>query len=191
MACSCKKKTIVYQNKKVQIYDRGTYPFDSCLQCAKKHLGLSLMLYNMGQKKRAITNVYLAYKHMQKRYADLAKPVFALYHDLLKGLAFENDIKIMVKFFMQKYKHVVQSETQTQLHLEEELTKQEQLRTYVWSAYELMFHQFGYDELNKPYAIGYLQQAVQLQQDKVKQELIRYLWIEQDKQKFDTLLTNM
>lgn len=190
MACSCKKKTVVYQNKKVQIYDRGIYPFDSCLNCTKKHLGLALMLYNMKEKDRAITNIFLAYKHLEKRYSDMAKVVYQLYKKLLRKEAVENDIKLIVKWFIQQSKWAKESDEQTQLNFEKDLSDEQKKRTYLYSAYQLLFHQFGYDQLNKPYAIGYLQIAVQLQQDQIKKQLIRSLWIQPNQQNFQSLLTN-
>lgn len=191
MSCNCAKKTIVFKNEKFQIYDRKTAPFDSCLVCAKKHIGFALFLYDRVDKKRAITNLYLAYKHLEKRYADMAKTVFELYRGLLTGEKTEDDIKIFVKFFWSKIAllNAEESELETKLNLEDTLSDEDKIKTYIYTAYQLLFHQFGYQLINKSYAVGYLQGAVELETDKQKKQLIRTIWIKEDKESFEKVLS--
>lgn len=187
MACSCNKKTIVYNNKKIEIFDKNIFPFDSCLECVKKHLGYSLLLYNFKQYDRGIIEIYLAYKHLQKKYSQMAKLTFETYKKFLNHQGKQNDIKQLIQFIIQASK-IIQEEKEIQLNLEEELSKDQLKNTYIFAAYELMFHQFGYSEVNKTYAIGFLQKAVQLQNNELKKQIIRSLWKEPFQQNFEQIL---
>lgn len=188
MSCACNKKTIVYKNQKIEIEERFNKPFDSCVQCARKHISLALILTNKGIKDRGAINVFLCYKHLEKKYTELAKTVFDLYERLIKEKANENDIKILVKFFMREYHKVNENQNETTLNLEYSLDEDLRKKTYLLSAYEMLFEEFGYNEINQPYVIGYLQLACELEQDELTKQVIRSIWKNLDKNTFEKLL---
>lgn len=178
MGCSCKKKTLVYNNLKVEIFDRNDKPFDACLRCARKHLSLSLVLFD-NDKNRSMINLFLAYKHLEKRYAEIAKLIFTLYKELLENKRTFRDILDVVNFFQSSFNDFKESEKETSLNLESELSKDQLFFTFIYGAYEMLFKEFGYQEINKSYAIGYLQLACEIEENTLKKELIRSLWVEE------------
>lgn len=164
MACSCvKNRKNINQNNLNEF--PTIQPFQTCLYCAYKHLSYALILIETtNQNLRAIGEIYLAFKHVEKSYLDsIGISIFQILKDFFKNK--QIDLK-MLKITISKIQDLIDKNLENEeiyiSNYEQKNFNSTQLCfLYLICAYELLFFQTGYEYINKPYAIGLLQRAAE------------------------------
>lgn len=170
MSCKCKTKIIegidqkeIFKNK--INYETLTKPFETCPLCALKHIGNAIV--NQNKIYKCITEVYLAYKHLEKYFKDEAKEcfkfieeAFKMNYDTEKLEDLTNKIhNLAIKYNDDKNTdEIIEGEP---LNLEENLKPFFKCGLYILTACELYNFEVGYRDVNTPYVIGLLQQAAE------------------------------
>ncbi len=157
MSCSCSKK----KSQLPLIEEEMTLPFETCIECAIKHLSYALVLESGFENFRALGQVYLAYKHLEKFYIEEAKTLFKMIKDYFSTFKFNvNEINDFIH--MLNKMEIKKVEDGICLDLEEKaLGPAKVYILYLEAANELLNFEPAYLEINKPYAIGLILRAAE------------------------------
>lgn len=198
MSCSCSKRKNSLQtnseNKEEKIIEEKiiespeelTLPFETCIECCKKHLSYALVLESGFESYRTLGQLYLAYKHLEKFYIKEAEMLFEMIKDYFK--TFKADIHKINEFISMLNKMEVKKvEDGPCLNLEEKIFSRPQLFIlYFISSVELLSYEVAYHEVNKPYAIGLLLRAAEMVVEPKRLKL-RIFWKDTEKFNFHEL----
>ena len=174
MGCSCNKK-----NKEVNL-ETIIEPFDTCLYCAFKHISYSLVLLKTEETPiRALSQLYLAFKHLEKKYDELSKEIFDVIFYFFKNLNLDDKKILNISLKIQKeIKNENEDEIKEHscLNLEEKKLFNEHLKfLYLAVVQELYEYEVGYEKINSPWIMGLLQRASENADYNDKDE-IRRIW---------------
>jgi len=190
MACGCTKSK--FNLEKAKIYDelisnvyRPKYkiiqPFETCQYCALKHLGYSIVLINDHEEIRGVSQIYLAYKHLERSFKEEAKKCFKIITDYFYSHIDMNDLEDVIKD-VQKLTEIKEDVKESDpLNLENNLERYFKAGLYILAAIELFNYEVGYQDINTPFVIGLLQRSIEepIESDynfAMFQRLIRQEW---------------
>lgn len=158
MACKCKKAKTIAGNNIVK--EKLTEPYETCPQCALKHISYAIVnFYNV---LKCLSEVYLAYKHLERYFKDEAKLCFEFIEDYFNSKydkdKLEKITEIIHNLAINYNEDIVEGEP---LNLENKLNSHQRAALYILAASELYNYEAGYKDVNAPYVIGLLQNAAE------------------------------
>lgn len=155
MSCACLEKEKIT-------------PLDTCLECVYKHLSYANVLE---EDSRKIGQIYLAYKHIEKGNAEFATSLFKIIEKYLKESKLNND---EIYSNILKLENIRIDEEKENLNLEEKYLNEDELEALYLIAVNELIKEIGYEKINKPFIIGYLQKAADI--SKNNKNIIRNIW---------------
>lgn len=172
MSCSCNKK-----DKKVDL-SINIQPFDTCLYCSFKHLSYALVLMKTEQTYiRALGQIYLAFKHVEKKYDQISKEIFDILYNYFNSLILDDKKLLEISNKIQDLtKNDDIGNQHATLNLEQKKLYNQNLKfLYLAAIQELYEYEVGYQKINSPWIMGLLQRACENSSniDKMK---IREIW---------------
>jgi len=192
MACGCSKqktkfnleKDAIYKEMRSNVYrptNKIIDPFETCQFCALKHLGYAIVLINDFEELRGISQIYLAYKHLEKSFKEEAKKCFEIITDYFYSHIDINKLEELIKDVQKLTELKEEVDEDEGLNLEKNLDLYFRSALYILAAIELFNYEVGYQDINTPFVIGLLQKAAEkgLESDlnfSTIQESIRNVW---------------
>lgn len=192
MACGCSKSKTKFNLEKDAIYkeigqriytpkNKIIQPFETCQFCALKHLGYAIVLINDFEELRGISQIYLAYKHLEKSFKEEAKKCFEIITDYFYSHIDINKLEELIKDVQKLTELKEEVNEDDGLNLEKKLDIYFRAALYILAAIELFDYEVGYQDINTPFVIGLLQRAAEksIESDlnfSTIQESIRNVW---------------
>lgn len=185
MSCKCRRKEgeiITYSSEKL------IHPFETCPLCATKHIGYAIVNYDQNKKINYISEIYLAYKHLEKSFENEAKLCFELINDFFNNYMLKNYDESKIQNVLETIHNLAinyneEVEEGEPLKLEDTLPPLLRIVLYVLAAGELYNYEVGYTDVNTPYVIGLLQMAAEERDEKeedekvqIRKNMIRNVW---------------